>query len=197
MWNSYEWPNPLTATLPYIPRKQPLPFTKATTVTVYFTSKALPLFAFAGRWVVGAYYYAHDCTSLTSSKHSYVSGQWLYNKWQPDQLWQTVHLTRIILTGAEYTGQTQLTPTGHYHSTSHSQHRNWGKFCDFYELFPNFFSGKQLLPKRYTPLKALPSGIFLYKPLTPKGCFQSEIIINVSVSSSRFIWIPMFWVYGH
>ena len=29
------------------------------------------------------------------------------------------------------------------------------------------------------------------------GFFQFEIIINVSVSSFRFIWIPMLWVYGH
>ena len=30
-----------------------------------------------------------------------------------------------------------------------------------------------------------------------KGFFQFEIIINVSVSSFRFIWIPMLWVHGH
>ena len=29
------------------------------------------------------------------------------------------------------------------------------------------------------------------------GFFQFEIIINVSVSSFWFIWIPMLWVYGH
>ena len=29
------------------------------------------------------------------------------------------------------------------------------------------------------------------------GFFQFEIIINVSVSSFRFIWIPMLWVYNH
>ena len=29
-----------------------------------------------------------------------------------------------------------------------------------------------------------------------KGFFQFEIIINVSVSSSRFIRIPIVWVYG-
>ena len=28
-----------------------------------------------------------------------------------------------------------------------------------------------------------------------KGFFQSEIILNVLVSSSRFIWSPMLWVY--
>ena len=27
--------------------------------------------------------------------------------------------------------------------------------------------------------------------------FQFKIIINVLVSSLRFIWIPMLWVYGH
>ena len=27
--------------------------------------------------------------------------------------------------------------------------------------------------------------------------FQFEIIITVLVSSFRFIWIPMLWVYGH
>ena len=37
--------------------------------------------------------------------------------------------------------------------------------------------------------------IFLYKPWKPKYFFQYEIIINVLISSSRFIWIPMFWVY--
>ena len=37
--------------------------------------------------------------------------------------------------------------------------------------------------------------IFLYKPLRPKCFFQFEIIINVLVSSFRFIWIPMLWVY--
>ena len=30
-----------------------------------------------------------------------------------------------------------------------------------------------------------------------KGFFQFEIIINVFVSSFRFILIPMLWVYGH
>ena len=39
--------------------------------------------------------------------------------------------------------------------------------------------------------------IFLYKPWRPKGFFQFEIIITVLVSSFRFIWIPMLWVYGH
>ena len=29
-----------------------------------------------------------------------------------------------------------------------------------------------------------------------KRFFQLEIILNVLVSSSRFIWIPMLWVYG-
>ena len=29
-----------------------------------------------------------------------------------------------------------------------------------------------------------------------KGFFQFEIIINVLVSSSCFIWIPMLWVHG-
>ena len=30
-----------------------------------------------------------------------------------------------------------------------------------------------------------------------KALNQFEIIINVSVSSFWFIWIPMLWVYGH
>ena len=34
----------------------------------------------------------------------------------------------------------------------------------------------------------------MYKP---KGFFQFEIIINVSDSSFRFIWIHMLWVYDH
>ena len=38
--------------------------------------------------------------------------------------------------------------------------------------------------------------IFLYKPWKPKGFFQFEIIINILVSSFRFIWIPMLWFYG-
>ena len=42
-------------------------------------------------------------------------------------------------------------------------------------------------------LKAL--NIFLYKPWSPKGLFQFEIIINVLVSTFWFIWIPMLWVY--
>ena len=39
--------------------------------------------------------------------------------------------------------------------------------------------------------------ILLYKLWRPKGSIQFEIIINVSVSSFRFIWIPMLWFYGH
>ena len=35
------------------------------------------------------------------------------------------------------------------------------------------------------------------KTMKAKGFFQFEIIINVFVSSFRFIWIPMLWVYGH
>ena len=31
----------------------------------------------------------------------------------------------------------------------------------------------------------------------PKVSLQFEIIINVLVSSFRFIWIPILWVYGH
>ena len=30
-----------------------------------------------------------------------------------------------------------------------------------------------------------------------KGFFQFKIIINVLASSSRFIWMPLLWVYGH
>ena len=33
--------------------------------------------------------------------------------------------------------------------------------------------------------------LFLYKPQKPKGFFQFETIINVLVSSFRFIWIPV------
>ena len=49
----------------------------------------------------------------------------------------------------------------------------------------------------HSPLTLTTLKIFLYKPWRPKGFFQFEIIINVSVSSFRFIWIPMLWVYGH
>ena len=38
--------------------------------------------------------------------------------------------------------------------------------------------------------------IVLYKPKRPKGFFQFEKILNVLVSSFRFIWTPMVWVYG-
>ena len=38
--------------------------------------------------------------------------------------------------------------------------------------------------------------IFLYKLWRPKDFFQFEIIINVLVSSFRFIWIPMLWCHG-
>ena len=36
-----------------------------------------------------------------------------------------------------------------------------------------------------------------YKPWRPKSFIHFEIIINVLVSSFRFIWIPMLWVCGH
>ena len=35
------------------------------------------------------------------------------------------------------------------------------------------------------------------KPWRPKGFCQYEIIINVLISSFRFIWISVLWVYGH
>ena len=35
------------------------------------------------------------------------------------------------------------------------------------------------------------------KTKRPTGFFQFQIIIPVLVSSFRFIWIPMLWVYGH
>ena len=38
--------------------------------------------------------------------------------------------------------------------------------------------------------------ICLYKPSRSMGFLQFEIIINVLLSSSRFIWIPMLLVYG-
>ena len=38
---------------------------------------------------------------------------------------------------------------------------------------------------------------FLKKIMKTKDFFLFEIIINVFVSSSRFIWILMLWVYGH
>ena len=34
-------------------------------------------------------------------------------------------------------------------------------------------------------------------PLDPFSIFQYRIIINISVSSFCFIWIPILWVYGH
>ena len=39
--------------------------------------------------------------------------------------------------------------------------------------------------------------LFLHKQWRPKGFSQFKIIINVFVSSLRFIWIAMLWVYGH
>ena len=38
--------------------------------------------------------------------------------------------------------------------------------------------------------------IFLYKLWRPK-IFQFEIITHVLLTSFRFIWIPMLWVYAH
>ena len=35
-----------------------------------------------------------------------------------------------------------------------------------------------------------------YKIWRPKGVFQFEIIITVLLSSFRFIWIPMLWIYS-
>ena len=37
----------------------------------------------------------------------------------------------------------------------------------------------------------------LCKPWRLKDYFQFKIVINVLVSSFRFIWIPILWVYGH
>ena len=39
--------------------------------------------------------------------------------------------------------------------------------------------------------------IFSHKPWGPKGFFQFEISLNVSVRSFCFISMPMLWVYGH
>ena len=39
--------------------------------------------------------------------------------------------------------------------------------------------------------------LFLYKQWRLKSTFEFEIIINVLVSSFRFICVPMIWVYGH
>ena len=46
-------------------------------------------------------------------------------------------------------------------------------------------------------LRALQRWNILVLILETKGLFQFEIISNVLVSSIRFIWIPMLWVYGH
>ena len=51
--------------------------------------------------------------------------------------------------------------------------------------------------RRYTYFNTYSSEIFLYKPWRPKDFIQFEIVINVLVSSFRFIWIPMLWVYDH
>ena len=53
------------------------------------------------------------------------------------------------------------------------------------------------LAKHYRRINSNKSDIFLYKPWIPK-VFQFEIIIiNVLFRSSRFIWIPVWWVYDH
>ena len=39
--------------------------------------------------------------------------------------------------------------------------------------------------------------ICLYKPWRQKGYFQFENLMNDLLSSFRFIWIPMLWVYDH
>ena len=59
------------------------------------------------------------------------------------------------------------------------------RFISIYYLF--------LIP-RYITLEAVN---YFLKTLETKGFFQFEIIINISVSSFRFIWIPMLGVYGH
>ena len=56
-----------------------------------------------------------------------------------------------------------------------------------------FFSTQVVLASKINPFSV---EIFLHKPWRPKG-FQFEIIINGLVSSFRFIWIPMLWVYCH
>ena len=47
----------------------------------------------------------------------------------------------------------------------------------------------------YLTINPLSTEILSYKPWRSKGFFQFENIINVLVSSVRFIWIPILWVY--
>ena len=43
-----------------------------------------------------------------------------------------------------------------------------------------------------------PEALNFYEDLGDPRCFfQFEIIMTVLVSSFRFIWIPVLWVYGH
>ena len=60
-----------------------------------------------------------------------------------------------------------------------------------------YVHGVQYKASFYSIIYHYNAEILFYKPLRPKGCFQFEIVINVLVSSFRYIWIPVLWVYGH
>ena len=61
-----------------------------------------------------------------------------------------------------------------------------------YLLFNNFY-----LKYAMWCISPYNAEILFHKPWRTKSFFKFEIIINVLVSSFRFIWIPMLWVYGH
>ena len=79
-----------------------------------------------------------------------------------------------------------------HHASARGLHHD----TTIYAVTEDLMYKKDLLIKitAFTPSSAE----FLNKNLgRPKGFFQFEIIINVLIGSSRFIWKPMLWVYGH
>ena len=68
---------------------------------------------------------------------------------------------------------------------------NWLKPFGLHSLYKNI--------QRFKVLRSSANNaeISLFKRWIPVGHFKFEISINVLVSSFRFIWIPMLWVYGY
>ena len=66
------------------------------------------------------------------------------------------------------------------------------RWANIVQMLNKCFVFAGMLP-RVNPYSA---EICLYKQWTPTCFLQIKFIINVLVSSVRFIWIPMLWVYG-
>ena len=78
------------------------------------------------------------------------------------------------------------------HAHTDIPQRKYFEFCSRF-----FFRVKyRICTISYTgsSFKSYNAELFLYKPWRPKGSFQFEIIINGSLISFRFIWIPMLWI---